>query len=88
MHTNACKHVYIIKTNIVQYQKYYSTNKLQREIAIDLFNNVQWNLILLVSMTLRLGCLGLTVMANSPMNSIGIYTTYDPRDASTYWALP
>ena len=38
---------------------------------------MQWNLILPVSVTSRLGCLGLPVMANSPLNSMGIYTVYD-----------
>ena len=38
---------------------------------------MQWNLILPVSVKSRLGCLRLLVMANSPLNSMGIYTAYD-----------
>ena len=38
---------------------------------------MQWNLILHVSVTSRLGCLGLPVAANSPLNTMGIYTASD-----------
>ena len=39
-------------------------------LLIALPNNVQWNLILPVSVTSRLGCLRLPVIANSPLNSM------------------